>query len=501
MASSKKKLLGILAIGAVGGGLLYNMTGTASGDSSDNGSDNGNGVPEEDDIVAATELTKLTGGQRYTFREYVNKTAGPSLNPFNTVGGGNFILKGSSGSSNQYKWKDEGKKLKLIDHDGVGWFGGDDSGGMHLKIAKGFAVDIKVTSENTDYFSRFSGLKDAIANRDSKLKIVGSSQGDALAVAGSWLANTFSVGNDEISFRMYEGDYISIDIDGEHDGIGNFTFRIDGTKYDSSVGTVDDEVYIRLKEVYTVKKVDVWESETISYAHTPHTTVFYALAGGLFRRTMRRGWLKVVSVVGTKGMKIRAVKELADIASDVGVRKWAKLKDIPVNDLTNDLLAKTSADRLGRLRVRKGNKIAIGSKTYKGGQMLPQEKIKGKLIQKVNAKVAKEGGEAIGWKWLHNFPILKTSAGMGTIIGLTIIAGGVSDFLNTGLRELLMGPPCSEVCGDAYDEDSEEMDNCLEQCIESKDKKMVMLGGAVVIGGCVLTYVVLNRFLPKKKEE
>ena len=460
MTSSKKKLLGILTIGAVGGGLLYNMTGTASGDSSDNG----NGEPEEDEMVVATEIEEMTGNQRYTFKEYSSNDAPASLNPFNKVGGGKLDIRGSSGSDNQYQWKGNpsDSKLKLIDHDDFWPFGPTDSGGMHMKVAKGFAVKVKLVSENTDYFSEFSGLSEALANRDSKMKVVGSSKGDTITQIKDDIQRIWE--NDEMSFMMYEGDYISIDIDSEHDGIGKFTIRIDGTKYDNNDGAIDDDCSIKLKKVYKVTPVEVWASETFTLGGE---TIVFSGAGSWLRRAGKKAWLRVASVVGTKASKKQAAKELDDLVR-LGIDKKKIVRGGKVTVMT---IGKSSDGRLKKF-----------------------------LFPAAAKKGAKEGGEFIGWKFIP-----KMTVGRGALILTVAVGGGLYTWIGDGglgglIKDIVAGPPCDEVCS-AYESGSDEEIDCLEDCISSHDKRILVLGGIAIVGGLGISYLLLSKLIPKKKAE
>tara|TARA_Y100000310_G_scaffold339555_1_gene432576 strand:+ start:5638 stop:7038 length:1401 start_codon:yes stop_codon:yes gene_type:complete len=463
MDSSKKKLLGILTIGAVGGGLLYNMTGTASGETNGNGNDNADD-PEEDEMVVATEIEELTGNQRYTFKEYSSNDAPASLNPFNAVGGGKLDIRGSSGSKNQYEWKGSDSKLKLIDHDGVGWFGGDDSGAMHMKVAKGFAVKVKLVSENTDYFSEFSGLSEALANRDSKMKVVGSSKGDTITQIIDDIQRIWE--NDKMTFMMYEGDYISIDIDSEHDNIAAFRIQIDGVKYDNGEGAIDDGCSIKLKKVYKVTPVDVWASETFTLGS--ETIVFAGIGAGIgggLRRVGKRAWLNLRKRVGTKGMRQKAKQELGDMGEGFFRKKSVQLgkpmKNVKVTNVTDDLVRQTGPNRL---------KAVLG-------------------------RGAREGDD-MGWKFLKGFPIVRTATGAGILIGIITVANLAPEIV----RNIGQGPPCSETC-DGYDEGSEEEMSCLDDCVSAKDRNTLIIGSTIALGGCVVAYLILSRLVPKKKAE
>ena len=116
--------------------------------------------------------------------------------------------------------------------------------------------------------------------------------------------------DDVITFRLYEGDHISVDIDAEYSDIAQFRIHVDGVNYDNANGDVDDEVFIRVKNVYKVTPVDAWASET--YMFDSENLVFNAGAG-----ILRRVWLRVTSKVGTKAMREKAQRELAEL-TDIG---------------------------------------------------------------------------------------------------------------------------------------------------------------------------------------
>jgi len=457
LSKKKKKLLGLLTVGAVGGGLLYNMTGTVSGESSGNG--NGGGQ-EEDEMVVATKIEEITGNQKFTFKEYSTNDAPASLNPFNALGGGKIDIRGSSGT--QYEWKSGDNKLYLDDSDAWGWLGGHKSGAMHMKVAKGFAVKVKLVSENTDYFSEFSGLSEAIANRDSKIKAVGSSTGDTWTQIKDDIQRMWE--DDEMSFMMYEGDYISIDTDSEWKGIAKYRIQIDGVKYDNGEGTIDDESYITLQKVYKVTPVDVWASETFTLGSE---TIVFSGAGAWLGRVGRKTWLRVASRVGTKASRKRAAKELDELVK-LGFKKGTLVKGGKVT-VTN--IGKSSDGRLKQFFGRKGA-----------------------------TKGAKEGGEFIGWNFMP-----KMTVGRGALILTVAVGGGLYTWIGGGglgglIKDVITGPPCDEVCS-GYESGSDEETDCLEDCISSHDKRILVLGGIAIVGGLGVSYLLLSKLIPKKKAE
>lgn len=451
-----KKLGLLLAVGAVAG--FYYLNQEEEG-SSDDESDT-----SEDEMVAATSIEPI---ESYTLKEYKENVAPPSLNPFNKAGGGNFIIAGSSGE--QYKWKDGNKKLYLNDDDGFGWWA-ENSGGVHMKVAKGFAVDFKVTTENTNYLGDFDGLKEALANRQSTFKIIGSSEGSVVDQTLDLFSRLWT--NDTILFRLFEGDYISIDIDDEHEGIATFKIHVDGEDYTNNNGKVDDEVFIRVKNVFKVTPVDAWASETFMF--DSENLVFNAGAS-----VFRRLWLKVTSKIGTKGMRAKAQKELADLATDIGTTSALKTTDNLTSNVTNTQIADTAGDRLVRITSDKGKILPSGT---------------------VNTLAGEAGQEAIGWRWLQNFPIVRTSFGVSAIVGITFVGVGLYDFLSEDLKTMIMGESCENTCS-GFEEGSDEMKECLQECISNKDKRITMFGaGALLVGG-ILAFVVIDKVIPDKEKK
>lgn len=461
----------LLAVGAVAGYYYLNQGDEELDD--ENGSSNTS--PEEDEVVVATKVDKI---ETFTMKEYYENVPPPSLNPFNKAGGGDFKLKGSSGE--QFKWKDGNKKLFLNDDDGIGWFA-EKSGAAHIKVAKGFAVDFKVVTENTNYLGDFSGLKEALTSRQSKFQIVGSSDGSFAQQTKDLFARLWS--NDKINFRLYEGDYISVDIDKEYDSIAQFRIHVDGVNYDNSNGRVDDEVFIRVKNVYKVTPVDAWASETFMF--DSENLVFNAGAG-----ILRRVWLRVTSKVGTKTMRQKAQRELADLATDIGKNVPLKTADNLTLDIATDDIADSAVDRV--MRVRAGSKVTINGKTYKGGQILPKGV--------VNTVAGEAGQEAIGWRWLQNFPIVRTSIGTSVIIGAVYIGGGFYNLLSEDLKDMVMGESCDNTCS-GFEEGSEEMKECLQECISNKDKRLTMFGAGLLLVGGIVAYGVMDMIIPSKKKE
>ena len=114
----------------------------------------------------------------------------------------------------------------------------------------------------------------------------------------------------------------------------------------------------------------------------------------------RRLWLRVTSKIGTKGMREKAQRELAELATDIGTTSALKTTDNLASNVTNREIADTAGDRLGRNISDEGKILPSGV---------------------VNTVAGEAGQEAIGWRWLQNFPIVRTSFGASALVGTVFV--------------------------------------------------------------------------------
>ena len=140
------------------------------------------------------------------------------------------------------------------------------------------------------------------------------------------------------------------------------------------------------------------------------------------------------------------------------------------------------------MRVRAGSTVTIGGKTQG-------------VVYKVLTQMWLKGGkDAIGWRWLQNFPIVRTSIGTSAIIGAVYIGGGFYNLLSEDLKTMVMGESCESTCS-GFEEGSEDMKECLQECISEKDKRLTMFGAGVLLVGGLVAYGVMDKVIPSKKKE
>jgi len=154
----------------------------------------------------------------------VSKTDGA---PFKTV----------RGPKDEYTWQDSGKLLKL--HENT-W---SSSGALHLRVAEGWRVAFRIATENTDYF------QDNV--RDEYL--VEGEMGDDPThneVDEVWVyedKDFWQENQSNVVFTLYEDDYLSIDVDGDHSNIANFSLNKGTVDYDVSTDReMSDDTFVRM---------------------------------------------------------------------------------------------------------------------------------------------------------------------------------------------------------------------------------------------------------------
>ena len=166
----------------------------------------------------------------------------------------NVPFKTVRGPKDEYTWQDSGKLLKL--HENTF----SSSGALHLRVADGWRVAFRIATENTDYFN--DNIKsEYMANDASSNTFIGMNTG------GTSTDNEDPVGeHDEVSevwvyedkdfwqenqsnvlFTLYGDDYLSVDVDGDHSNIANFSLHKGTVNYDVSTDReMSDDTFIRM---------------------------------------------------------------------------------------------------------------------------------------------------------------------------------------------------------------------------------------------------------------
>ena len=139
-----------------------------------------------------------------------------------------FTIRGTEGGSlddERWWWKSP-NELGLSNYDG----GSKNSGACKIIVRDGYQVKLKITFETAGDYD----FMDDFENDFSE---------DALGV----LRKTA----DSVTVLMKGGDKLSVDIDSDWKGIARFYLKVQGVELQYNTGdSIDDEVYIRLKDVY-----------------------------------------------------------------------------------------------------------------------------------------------------------------------------------------------------------------------------------------------------------
>lgn len=179
----------------------------------------------------------------------ISKTNGA---PFKTV----------RGPKDTYEWQDDGNLLKLFENT---W---TDSGALHLRVADGWRVAFRIATENTDYFN--DNIRDEYVSGDSDDNFLGggshseetSPTGEHDEVDEVWVYEDDGSGDylgsswvnesqSNVLFTLWGNDYLSVDVDGDHDSIANFSLNKGTVAYDVSTDReMSDDTFVRMVKAW-----------------------------------------------------------------------------------------------------------------------------------------------------------------------------------------------------------------------------------------------------------
>jgi len=141
------------------------------------------------------------------------------------------------GPKNGYEWQDSGKLLKLEENTF------SSSGAIHVRVAEGWRVAFRIATENTDYFN--DNIRDAYLVKGEKDDTPFHDEVDEVFVYEdkSWIQENQS----NVLFTLYENDYLSVDVDGDHSNIANFSLNKGGESYDVKKDReMSDDTFVRM---------------------------------------------------------------------------------------------------------------------------------------------------------------------------------------------------------------------------------------------------------------
>ena len=153
----------------------------------------------------------------------------------------------------EYTWQDDGNLLKL--HENT-W---SKSGALHLRVADGWRVAFRIATENTDYFN--DNIKDSYMANDSSSNTFGGTTTDNEETTGEhdevdevWVyedKDFWQENQSNVLFTLYGEDYLSVDVDGDYDGIANFSLNKGTVNYDVSTDReMSDDTFVRMVKAW-----------------------------------------------------------------------------------------------------------------------------------------------------------------------------------------------------------------------------------------------------------
>ena len=171
-------------------------------------------------------LPAVYGGDR--FQDFLEDGVDEEDNPFKPNG---RVVKGAN------DWITT-SELWLEDYD---W--DDGSGGAKLEVKEEYEIILKIRTDNAHYFN-----DDVFADNDSDYSLYEYAKDLSYKhqKGGNWDSTSSYV---SVPMVGNLGDYISIDIDSEYDGIRAFRVQSLGRKFSDDDETPDDGVYLTLEQV------------------------------------------------------------------------------------------------------------------------------------------------------------------------------------------------------------------------------------------------------------
>ena len=157
------------------------------------------------------------------------------------------------GPKDTYEWQDGGNLLKLFENT---W---SDSGAIHLRVAEGWRVAFRIATENTDYFN--DNIRDEYMANDSSSNTFGGTTTDNEQTEGEhdevdevWVyedKDFWEENQSNVLFTLWGNDYLSVDVDGDHDHIANFSLNKGTVDYDVSTDReMSDDTFVRMVKAW-----------------------------------------------------------------------------------------------------------------------------------------------------------------------------------------------------------------------------------------------------------
>jgi len=151
---------------------------------------------------------------------------------------------GPKGGTDSYEYLDDDEKLKLENFN----FTSRKSGAIHIRMNAGWYAQVRITTENTDFFDDNRGEGEIIDENVANDWFTENSP-EALYDAAwptMWISQSEWFADDVAEFVLSPNDYISFDIDGEFHNIAQARIRMDGIDFVQNK-KINNEVYIEFE--------------------------------------------------------------------------------------------------------------------------------------------------------------------------------------------------------------------------------------------------------------
>lgn len=149
---------------------------------------------------------------------------------------------GPKGGVDAYEYLDDDEKLKL---ENFNWTS-RKSGAIHIRMNAGWYAQVRITTENTDFFDDNRDEGDIL---DENMAGWEKRPPEALYDAAwptMWISQSEWIADDVAEFVLSPNDYISFDIDGEFSNIAQARIRMDGIDFVQNK-KINNEVYIEFE--------------------------------------------------------------------------------------------------------------------------------------------------------------------------------------------------------------------------------------------------------------
>ena len=404
-------------------------------------------------------------------------------------------------------------EVRLKDYDM--WYQ-PNSGGIKLKVKKGFEVLLTITTENGGYF------KDDV-KRDGGSQTLISYVSGLGETADGGSGGFFGIGhsNSKITIPLSGdyGDYLSIDTDSEHSNISKFAVRSMGKKFKHDGTKVNDETNIRLDQVrrrnpdYDASR---FSAESYTFRSAASAAGKLDNLGGIAKawKTFTNA-LSAINPIRRLGggarrgavisqTSLRVGDDIMDGQKSIGkAQEGYKITQgmLSSGDPSDLRYVSSYDDAKGLSKLDDGVVVLREGKLVKGSSA-------GKGLYKLRSgdelfKVADAGasggsklGNVINIRNAYRSVLITTTGGI--VYGIVSIAGLIPGIVGDEIEEFacsLTGSCCEERC------EGSENPTCVEDCKKEAEEKAIKFGGLAILGVLGLVVVLRSGKSSKEAEE